>query len=175
MSGAPLQRALVLLCLPLSACAGADSSAVHAPLPSVATETITVAVGPCFGFCPVYTVSISSSGSVGFLGERHTAVLGRRTQASSIDAYRELARQLAGYRPADGGHVAVECQATVSDTSTFTVTWSGADGNDAVATIASGCPGGPGHALIQILKDLPVRLGIADWAKQTMRPGTPRG
>jgi hypothetical protein len=69
----------------------------------------------------------------------------------------------------------VECTAAVSDTSPFTVTWTDAAGHKTSATVQSGCPGGPGQALVALLRSAPERLGIADWAKQTTRPGASRG
>ena len=138
-------------------------------------ETITVAVGPCFGFCPVYSTAIAPDGTVRFDGQRHTAVLGVRTRSVGVAAYRALAGELTAFRPASGTQAVVDCTAAVSDTSAITVTWTGAAGRKTMATVQRGCPGGPGRALVELLRTLPDRLGTGAWAKQATRPGAPRG
>ncbi len=151
-----------------------------APMPhpgSAATsgETITVAVGPCFGFCPVYSTSVAPDGTVRFEGQRHTAVLGERARMAGMSTYRRLARDLAPFRPADGTEATIDCSAAVTDTSPYIITWTDPAGRKTSATVQSGCPGGAGQALVQRLRALPGQLGIADWAKQTTRPGASRG
>jgi hypothetical protein len=85
-----MTRRLAVLLLPLSiACsrrppaAAADSSTAPAPA-VVATDSapapvITLERKPCFGTCPVYRLSIWSSGTVEFIGERHVTQQGRAT------------------------------------------------------------------------------------------------
>jgi hypothetical protein len=158
----------------LAACATAprpSAGTATLPLP----EMITVAVGPCFGFCPVYSTTITPDGVVRFDGQRHTAVLGVRMRSVGVVAYRALARELTAFRPVSGTEAVVDCTAAVSDTSPFTVTWIEAAGHKTMATVQSGCPGGPGQALGELLRGLPDRLGTGEWAKQTTRPGTSRG
>lgn len=158
----------------LAACAttpGPDALAVSRQN----AETITVAVGPCFGFCPVYSMTITPDGVVRFDGERHTAVLGLRTSSVGVAGYRALARELTAFRPVSGAEAVVDCTAAVSDTSAFTVTWTSAAGHKTTATVQSGCPGGAGRALVELLRGLPDRLGTGEWAKHTTRPGASRG
>lgn len=159
----------------------APTACATAPRPRPATsaqslgETISVAIGPCFGFCPVYSASVEPGGLVRFDGQRNTAVLGQRTRNLGKAGYREIARDLAPFHPAAGTDAVIDCTAAVSDTSPFTVTWSDPSGRKTTATVQSGCPGGPGQALVRVLRGLPDRLGIADWTRQTTRPGTSRG
>ena len=137
--------------------------------------TITVSVGPCFGFCPVYEASIAPGGTVRFTGRRHTAVLRSRSIRADTMPFRRLERDLAPFRPAAGTDVEVECTAAVSDTSSYTVVWTEASGTRTSATVQAGCPGGAGHTLGEILRDVPTRLGIVEWSRQMMRPGASRG
>lgn len=162
--------ALLSTTLPLSACVTSSEPAVP-----VATETIAISVGPCFGFCPVYDVTASSNGKIRFVGQRNTAVLGERTREAGATAFRSLKQDLAGFRPSSGTETIVDCVAAVSDTSQFKVIWTDADGQKTVAVVQSGCPGGPGKTLVTLLRDLPARLGFASWAEQTTRPGASRG
>ncbi len=162
-------RAIALLgTLTLAACASHPRAQTGS---SPVGETITVAVGPCFGFCPVYTVTITPDGLIRFNGQRHTALLGEQTRAAGKASYRMLARDLAAFRLRSGTEAVVDCTAAVSDTPPLTVTWADAAGGKTTATVQSGCPGGTGRVLVELLRDLPSRLGIADWAKQANRPG----
>ncbi|ATI79972.1 hypothetical protein A6768_08105 [Sphingobium yanoikuyae] len=138
-------------------------------------ETIAVSVGPCFGFCPVYDAKIAPDGTVTFHGERHTATLGDKSRVAGKGTYASISASLAPFRPTDGTTGVVPCDAAISDMSSYTITWTDAQGLKTVATHQQGCSGGPGQALDRILKDLPDRLGISAWAKQITRPGTSRG
>lgn len=167
-----LIRSVALVAVPLAAC----SVSPHPKAASSPTaETITVAVGPCFGFCPVYATTVTPEGFIRFEGQRHTAVLGERTRNVGAATYRALTRDLATIRPATGTEAVLDCAAAVSDTSPYTVTWTDAAGRKTVAMVESGCPGGQGRELVERLRDLPDRLGVAAWAKQMTRPGAPRG
>jgi hypothetical protein len=143
--------------------------------PAVATDDIKVSVGPCFGFCPVYEVTVSADGTIAFEGVRHTAVLGERRRRTGAGTYRALETALAAYRPARGTTANVECDAAISDTSPYKIEWIEPDGTRTVATHQSRCPSGPGHELDQVLGKIPDQLGIAPWARQTTRPGEGRG
>lgn len=161
-----LLPALVLL----SGCA-----TVPEPAQPATAERLALSVGPCFGFCPVYEVTLFDDGTLRFVGVRHTAMLGTRERRAGRSRFLAMERDLAAYRPTPGSEVAVECAAAVSDTSAFTVTWTDSAGRKASATVQSGCPGGAGKALADLLRDAPKRLGIAQWTKQTTRPGSSRG
>jgi hypothetical protein len=169
-SGVLLMPALISL----GACASTPQAVMNPPLAG-SPETIAVSVGPCFGFCPVYDVMLSPNGDVHFSGKRHTAKVGDRDRRSSPEVYRAVAGDLASFRPANGTTERVPCTAAISDTSSYTITWTAADGRRTVATHQRGCSGGPGHVLDSILASLPKRLGIAAWAQQTTRPGSSRG
>ncbi|WP_420145174.1 DUF6438 domain-containing protein [Sphingobium sp.] len=162
----------------LSACTYGDrptTAGAGSGAGSTGGETISVAVGPCFGFCPVYQVSIAPSGSVSYTGERHTQMLGEQHREAGSPTYGKVAAALAPYRPADGTTQRVDCDAAITDTSLYTITWRKADGTQAIATHQSRCSGGPGKALDGVLQGLPEQLGIAQWAKQVTRPGASRG
>lgn len=174
MTGAAPKWAVIGATLGVAACATNDGPVPTGALRST-IETVTVAVGPCFGFCPVYDLTLASDGTVRFLGRRHTAVLGARQRRVGLDLYREMATNLSRFRPAPGADGQVACDAAISDTSSYTVTWTGPDGRNAVVTLPSRCPGGPGKELDRILGELPQRLGISDWMQQTTRQGEPRG
>lgn len=105
---------LGLLCsiAALSACANAPTMS---PTSAASAETIAISVGPCFGFCPVYKISVAPGGTIQFNGERHTAVLGGKTREAGSARYAEVARALAPYRPQRGTKVETTCDARISD------------------------------------------------------------
>lgn len=139
------------------------------------TGMISVSVGPCFGFCPVYEANVSASGTVDFRGTRHTAVLGaRRLQRKPAD-YAALAAALKPYAPAIGTTASTQCDQRISDQQHYTIVWTAADGARTTLQHDKGCRSAQNDALNAILEQIPSKLGIADWAKQTSRPGVSRG
>lgn len=136
---------------------------------------VTISVGPCFGFCPVYKVTVSPDGTINFVGERHTAVLGARRRNGGAATYRGLIAELSTFRPAAGTKVQIACDAVVSDTPGYTITWNDPDVRETIATHQGGCSGGAGQQLDTVLRKLPDRLGIAAWMQQVRRPGVSRG
>ncbi|HEX8031582.1 MAG TPA: DUF6438 domain-containing protein [Vicinamibacterales bacterium] len=158
----------------LGACA-TTSQTSHTGGATAQPQAITLSVGPCFGFCPVYELTVDAAGGVVFQGSRHTAILGERRRRVSPATYATLAADLARFKPTADTSSPVECTAAVSDTSAYTVTWSEGGDRKVVAVSQSGCPGGPAHDMNRVLRDMPDRLGVADWAKQTTRPGEGRG
>jgi hypothetical protein len=138
-------------------------------------EAVTLAVGPCFGFCPVYHVRLGPDGTMRFVGERHTAVLGERVGSIGRKSFLAVSRDLATFRPATGTEADVTCDVAISDTSSYTVTWSDPGGRTTVARVESGCPAGRGRALAKLLRDMPRRLGFDGWAAQKTRQGESRG
>ena len=160
----------LIFALSLGACASLQGPAVPA-----SGETISYSVGPCFGFCPVYNVSVTPDGLVRFEGERHTATLGQQEKAGGAGAYRAISSTLAAYRPADGTTADTECESRVSDMQHYRIVWTAADGTETVLQHDKGCRSAKNDQLNKALEALPAKLGIAAWAKQTTRPGTGRG
>src|SRR3546814_8814740 len=89
----------ILLLAPLIALAGCVAGGTATPADRA---TITYATQPCFGACPVYTVTVSPDGQGVFAGKRFTAVTGERPFALPSDAYDRFAAALAPNRPGSG-------------------------------------------------------------------------
>lgn len=162
--------AALTLTAALSACA-----MIPADTPPVGAETISYSVGPCFGFCPVYTVAVTPDGHVAFDGERHTATLGKQEKDGGAQAYRTMSNALAVYRPATGTSADTECESRMSDQQHYRIIWTAPDGTETVLQHDRGCRSKQNDQLNKTLEGLPSKLGIADWAKQTTRPGVGRG
>jgi hypothetical protein len=168
MKAFPLLTALTLTTA-LSACA-----LVPAEAPTEA-ETISYSVGPCFGFCPVYTISVMPDGHLTFDGERHTATLGKQEKDSNVQAYRTVANALAAYRPATGTTADTVCESRMSDQQHYRIVWTAIDGTETVLQHDRGCRSAKNDQLNKTMETLPDKLGIANWTKQTTRPGVGRG
>ncbi len=69
---------------------------------AAAGETIRYETTPCFGTCPVYTLTLRPDGSGTFEGRQHTAVAGTREFRASPAEVRRFAAALAPYRPSEG-------------------------------------------------------------------------
>ncbi len=162
--------AALTLTAALSACA-----MIPGDTPPVGAETIRYSVGPCFGFCPVYNVAVTPDGHVAFEGERHTATLGKHEKDGGAQAYRIMSNALAAYRPATGTTADTECESRMSDQQHYRIVWTAVDGTETVLQHDKGCRSAKNDALNKTMENLPAKLGIADWAKQTSRPGVGRG
>ena len=172
MSGNALRMALTSLAAPLAlgACA-----TMTPPMATPRAETIAWSVGPCFGFCPVYSVAIAPDGLVTFDGERHTAMLGRHVRRAGPGAYRTAASTLAAYRPATGATAQTTCEQQISDQSVTRIVWTAADGTTTTLEHNKGCRSARNDMLNGVLQALPRQIGIEPWSKQVTRPGVSRG
>ena len=129
-------------------------------------ETISLAVGPCFGFCPVYSVSVAADGAVRFEGERHTTVVGVEEKTVSPAAYQAVARSLATWRPASGTSAQTECEQRASDLPTYTVVWTNAAGETTTLNHDGGCMSETNSRLKAALQAIPGQLGVEPWLER---------
>ena len=76
-----MRHAGVSLVCALLACAPRQQQHTASPASEATNDTpaVTLERTPCFGTCPVYTLSISRSGTVRFTGKHHTAHAGPAT------------------------------------------------------------------------------------------------
>ena len=84
-------RAAGLLVVALAACAPRRPATADVSSP---TPVVTLERTPCFGTCPVYTVSISASGTVRFLGRNHVSKEGEATAEIPRATVDSLLREL---------------------------------------------------------------------------------
>ena len=153
---------------------GCTGSALQLP-PAPAAETISWSVGPCFGFCPVYTVAVTPAGEVIFDGERHTTTLGRHVRQGGPQAYRAVQSALASYRPPSGTTAQTKCDQQASDLSSYRITWTTPDGRVTTLEHNKGCRSSDNDRLNAVLDALPAQAGVEELAKQLTRPGASRG
>jgi hypothetical protein len=96
-------------------------------------ESITYQTGPCFGTCPVYSVTVHANGTGLFVGMQHTTVTGNQSFTVSHAQFAQFAAQLAPVRPASGitryDHVP-PCTSMFTDAPSVDVKWNGAGGQE---------------------------------------------
>ena len=150
----------------LGGCAmdGATPTNVGTPMP-VESTAITYETHPCFGACPVYSVTVTPDGRGTFTGTRFTAVTGERSFTLTPAAYRTFADTLAPYRP-EGGEVRYEmgsetCGAAITDQPSVDVTWTGETGASQQLYFYYGCAR-DNRALADALRSAPDALPIGE-------------
>lgn len=155
---------IVALLGSLAACS--MSAITPANSPDLANqEIIQYTVGPCFGACPVYAVTIRPNGRVDFEGKQHTAVQGTRVLPAEPAIYKQVKVRLKPYRPIDGSTETTQCENQITDQQTYQIIWQKADGRQTVLNHNRGCLSETNRALNEVLDRLPQELGIAGWIK----------
>lgn len=99
----------------LAACAAPGAAAPGAagpgaPVP-IERESVTYSTQPCFGFCPVYSVTMTPEGEGRFEGRRHTAVTGERRFTVDRETAERFIEHLGAVKPAEGDR-RIEMQST---------------------------------------------------------------
>lgn len=147
-----------------TACTMPDTAPERTPIP-IERESITYSTDPCFGTCPVYSVSVTPDGGGVFEGKQHVARIG--TQEFRIDpaSYRRFADTLASVRPQQGdrniSHGEPDCGNAPTDMPGITVRWSSDTGAaDQTLRLYLGCRSEEAMRVAGVLKAAPDLLPI---------------
>ncbi|HYI63363.1 MAG TPA: DUF6438 domain-containing protein [Allosphingosinicella sp.] len=106
---------------------------------------ITYQTHACFGFCPVYRVTVSPDGAGLFEGRAHVAIRGQRRFRISPAQFRAFARHLEPARPATGSisyDSSNRCRGAgmpPTDGSAVGISWVGADRRRQSLYFYNGC------------------------------------
>lgn len=151
---------LLLAALPALSAAALPPS----PRPSTPVQTIVYETGPCFGTCPVYRLTINSSGDGTFEGRRFTRVTGSHAFRFTSAQYRAFARALAPLRPAHGSvrYAGERCRAMATDMPSAEVTWSDRRGPQSLY-FYYGCDMQRNRAIAERLRRAPNMLPLTDF------------
>jgi len=155
------RRALlaVLAAVALASCA---TAAPAPPAPVAITLTRTV----CFGFCPAYTVTITSEGDVRYVGERFVNVAG--TQTATIPRA-DVERLLQRFDAIGFDNLRNEYRAQVTDLPTTTITL---ERNGRRKTVVD--YGGTGAGMPEAVRALQDEIDrVANTARWVLRDGQP--
>lgn len=130
---------------------------------AIESDAISYTAGPCFGTCPMYTVSIRPDGSGTFEGRRFTAVTGTRSFQATPAQYRAFAAHLAPLRPAEGAVrlSGAACASQATDLPSAEVTWFSQIGNSQSYYLDFGCDRERNRAARERLEAAPDLLPIA--------------
>jgi hypothetical protein len=128
----------------LAGCAHTATGPNTSPKPiPVESDSITYETGPCFGACPVYSVTVRPDGSGVFTGKRFTAVTGERAFKLTPEQYAAFAARLAPYRPVSGERRVSPgekgCEQVATDLPSVDITWSRAIGDSQKLYYYFGC------------------------------------
>ena len=157
-----IRVATASLLLLLAGCAPRATAPASTPIP----VEISYEIEPCFGACPVYSVTVGNMGQPGlFEGKRFTAVEGRRSFAVSPRAFQAFALALDEARMAsaeDFAPGAARCKLFATDHSGVAVTFR--HGSEAPWTFRFnyGCRDPQNAKLADSLRRAPTLLPIAD-------------
>ena len=145
--------------------------AAAAALPGCTTvakkvQSITYQTGPCFGTCPVYTVTVHSNGTGLFVGQHHTTVIGNQPFTVTPTQYAQFVNHLAPIRPLSGTvryDAVPPCTAVSTDTPSVDVKWIGSNGQQQELYYYYGCINPNGPAMAQRLSQAPGLLPIGNY------------
>ena len=144
--------------LGLTGCATTSGAATGGEPDSIAYQT-----GPCFGACPVYTVTVNRDGTGLFEGRRFTAVAGERRFTLTPAQFRAFARQLEPLRPAGEQRYSGDvCGVMATDLPSTDVRWRSADGSEQHLYFYFGCDMERNRAIADRLRAAPDLLPIAE-------------
>lgn len=138
-----------------------------------ANDTIKVSAGPCFGFCPSYSVTVTPDGSGLLVPIRNTSVPGPTRFTVTSAQYRKLRASLASYRPATGqskriGH-GENCERFATDMPGYAVEWTREGAGKTELDFQSGCFDARYAKLRAALKAMPKVLEV----EAMLKPKTP--
>ncbi len=132
--------------------------------PIVRGEMLRYTTSPCFGACPVYTVTVRPDGTGTFEGQRFTAVTGARDFRVTPAQYDAFLTRLAPYRPRSGTvRVAPgtpACGQHATDMPSVEVQWDGKAGHRAFSYYF-GCDRARSPGVADALGSAPDLLPIA--------------
>jgi hypothetical protein len=141
----------------------------HVPFPDTSDRSsirITLSRWGCFGYCPVYTVTISGDGAVDFNGGRFTAVSGEHHSQVSYD---DVSALIDKFRAADFFSLETSYRAHATDLPTFFVTFTAGNKTMKVSDYAGRSVGMP-ESVTQLENEIDRVSGSARWVKGTPVP-----
>ncbi|PXA91736.1 hypothetical protein DMC47_25130 [Nostoc sp. 3335mG] len=122
-------------------------------------DSVTYATGPCFGACPVYSVTLRPDGSGTFTGKRFTKVEGERAFKTTPAAYQAFLARLQPYRPESGvrryEHGAKGCEQPITDMPSVDITWTRMIGDSQQLYYYFGCNREQNRAMADALGNAP--------------------
>jgi predicted small secreted protein len=111
--------------------------------PVAKADTIRFSAGPCFGVCPVYSVTVDPKGSGVLMPQKNTAVPGETRFAVTPLQYRRLREAFAPFRPLTGEKKRIahgeNCTRAATDMPGYEIVWTRAGREKTELDFYSGC------------------------------------
>jgi hypothetical protein len=169
MSAQSVRRAAAaLVSLALAACAPRPAAPAGSPAPesdAADAPAVTLERRPCFGTCPVYTVTVSQAGTIRFTGKHHVSHKGEATATIPPARVDSLVAELeaGGYFAFADEYVmdSPACGRYAADSPTV-VTSVTRDGSTKTIRHDYGCFGAP-RALVGLERRIDEVAGTARW------------
>ena len=151
---------LAALAFALGGCATTSDAGAADGAPS----NISYRTGPCFGACPVYSVTVDADGVGRFEGRDFTAVEGERAFRVTPAQFREFAAHLAPLRPENGDvrYAGERCGIMATDLPSAEVTWTTQAGESRSLYFYFGCDMDRNRAIAERLRAAPGLLPIGE-------------
>jgi hypothetical protein len=153
----------VMAMAPLAGCATMGAPAGPAKEAGPA-ESITLETSPCFGACPVYSITVRADGTATFDGKRFTAQAGTKEITLKPGIFATLAGRLKAYRPKKGVAARIapgeDCERMATDMPSYTLNWNGGPPAGASLYYYAGCMDDKHIPLRDTIRGLPETLGI---------------
>ncbi|MBR0553424.1 DUF6438 domain-containing protein [Stakelama marina] len=152
------------LVLAMVALLGGCAVSMNSTVDQMELATIRYTTSPCFGACPVYSVTVGRDGHGVFDGKRYTAVSGKRDFDVSPAQFEAFKRALAPYRPTAGETVhkpGTNCDHVATDMPSVEVVWTQGNGRSQRLYHYFGCDLQKYAGLAQALRQAPDTLPIA--------------
>ena len=127
---------------------------------------IRLARGACFGFCPVYSVTINGAGEVNYEGRNFVNIVGQRTASIPTE---NVARLVARFEEIGFENLQDAYRAEVTDLPTYTVTLT-RDGHTKTVADYGGVSAGMPRAVRDLQDEIDRVAGTAQWV---LRDGQP--
>lgn len=133
---------------------------------AIEADSIRYETGPCFGACPVYSVTVRPDGTGVFNGIRFTEVSGERSFKLTREQYATFAASLQPYRPETGERRidpgSPDCKLAATDHPSVDVTWTRAIGDSQKFHFYYGCHDAQNRAIADTLGNAPEVLPIQE-------------
>lgn len=162
-----MNRRFVAAFLPVlvAACAMQPGSQPGTPV-AIEREAVTYSTQPCYGTCPVYSVTMTPEGQGVFTGQQHTAVTGERRFTVGRPTAERFIEHLGAVRPASGDRRiemgSVDCGNAPTDMPSIDVKWESDTGAaPQLLHYYRGCRSDEAQRVGAVLAAAPVLLPIA--------------
>lgn len=137
--------------------------------PVAKADTIRFSAGPCFGVCPVYSVTVSPDGSGILVPQKNTSVPGETRFAVTPLQYKRLRDAFAPFRPLTGKQKRIShgenCERAATDMPGYEIVWTRAGQDKTELDFYSGCFDARYARLREAVKAVPKILDIEKMLK----------